>query len=439
MTVQIRADAAAQLVAMGHARNLLTSNPNVPDFIQMVSGLHLNLGNIYRDWGKSDKAESEYRDALALQRNLVKEHAKEPEYQRLLALILHNLGKLYQELDRPKDARKPYEEALQIRETLAEESIQDLQLKVDLGRTCNNLANACKRTGDRKKAEDLLKKAIHIRKDLVDKEIANAEYQTDLASSHHILGNLYGDMGKNSESEEELKAAMAIQLRLYHDQPSYINNVINLGKCCTSLSFLLIIMKRYGESVEAADQAIRIYEELLTKHSELLDVKTGLTGSYVNKATALSKLGKTMDAIKAWNSAITYDNGRNRTYLQFERSKALRDAMDFVIGLIKMGQYADGVEKAKMVAEWEPKLRPDVALAFAIASEAAAQDKQQKNEELNKLRDQYREEAMALLTASKKAGLLKEAKIIKALRNDHGFDCLRNREDFGKLVADLDQ
>jgi len=427
---------AALLIAMEHARILLTSNPDVPDFIQMVSGLHLNLGNIYRDWGKSDKAESEYRDAFALQRNLVKEHAKEPEYQRLLALILHNLGKLYQDMDRPKDARKPYEEALQIRERLAEASVQDLQLKVDVGRTCNNLANASKRTGDLKKAEDLLKRAIRIRKELVDKEATNAEYQTDLASSHHNLGNLYGGMGKNSESEKELKAAMAIQLRLYHDQPNYINNVINFNKCCTSLSFLLIIMKRYDESVEAADQAIRVYEELLTKQSELLEVKLGLAGSYDNKATALGKLGKKMDAIKAWNSAIAYDNGKNRTYLQVERSKAYRDAMDFMIGLVKMGQYAAGVEQAKKVAEWEPKLRPDAALALAIASEAVAKDIRHDKAEQERLRDQYREEAMALLIASNQAGLLKDAKNLKLLTNDPSFECLRNRDDFKKLIAD---
>jgi tetratricopeptide (TPR) repeat protein len=423
---------------MKYAGELVANNPNVPDFIQLVSGLHLNLGNINRDWGKADKAESEYREALALQRDLVKEHPKEPEYQRLLALILHNLGKLYQDSDRPKDARKPYEEALEIREALAEASIQDLQLKVDLGRTCNNLANAYKRTGDIKKAEDLLKKAIGIRNELVEKETTNAEYQTDLASSHHNLGNLYGALGKNIESEKELRAAMAIQIRLYHDQPSYINNVINLGKCYTSLSFLLIIMKRYDESVETADQAIRVYEDLLSKHSELLDVKLGLIGSWVNKATALSKLDKKMDAIKAWNSAIAYDNGKNRTYLQAERSKAYRDAMDFMIGLVKMGQYAAGVEQAKKVAEWEPKLRPDAALALAIASEAVAKDNLQEKAKRDKLRDQYQEEAMALLITSNQAGLLKDAKNLKILRNDPSFDCLRNRDDFKKLMADLE-
>jgi hypothetical protein len=81
----------------------------------------------------------------------------------------------------------------------------------------------------------------------------------------------------------------------------------------------------------------------------------------------------------------------------------------------------------------------DLARAVSLASAAARVDGKLPGAQKDRLARQYASRAVALLSRAWAAGLFRNAGPVADLKKDTDFDPLRDRADFRKLLAELEQ
>lgn len=158
------------------------------------------LGRVYTSQGRFEDADRAYQEALRLkQRSLGKRH-------RVAAVTLNNLGDLYYVWGKTDRANDYYRDALDINR-------RD-QLNIEVCRALNGLALIHNANGELVEAEELLKRAIAIH------EKAERRDHPYLATVLVNLSILYTNMGRNEEAEPLLRRAEYVQDRaLRADHP----------------------------------------------------------------------------------------------------------------------------------------------------------------------------------------------------------------------------
>jgi tetratricopeptide (TPR) repeat protein len=157
---------------------------------ESLTGATHNLGMLYADQGKLDKAEEMYERALQ-----GREEALGRDHTSTLNTV-NNLGILYADQGKLDKAEEMYERALQGRE---EALGRDHTSTLD---TVNNLGNLYKDQGKLDKAEEMYQRALQ------GKEKALGRDHTSTLDTVNNLGNLYKDQGKLDKAEEMYQRAL---------------------------------------------------------------------------------------------------------------------------------------------------------------------------------------------------------------------------------------
>ncbi len=211
-----------------------------------------NMGNMYRNISRYDKAEAAYREAMQLREGVFGK--SDPMY----GVSCDNLGILYQITGRYKESESLLMEARRIFEkkpgkqhryfavnagnlailfsTLGKmDRAEELMLEanevwplvsgkesLDYALSCNNLGNMYSQTAQYDKAEPLFLAAQKIRGDILGKQ------HPGYALVCNNLGNLYEEMGQYAKSEKFLLEARQVYEK-NKSHMSYASNCENLG------------------------------------------------------------------------------------------------------------------------------------------------------------------------------------------------------------------
>ena len=170
------------------------------------------------------------------------------------------------------------------------------------------------------------------------------------------------------------------------------------------------------ESLEWFAKAIGVLAAVYEREPGNVYARQNLGISYWNRAVAHDRLEKYAEAITDWDKAIELSPKDEQSRIRAARA----------ISRIRAGQLDQGVaEVAELAkspntsgAEWY-----DLACAYAVASGKVADKK-----------DEYATRALELLRQAVKAGYKDAAH----MKTDIDLDALRDRDDFKKLVAELD-
>jgi tetratricopeptide (TPR) repeat protein len=118
--------------ALEQMQSLAGSNPKVPRYQFSLAGMHMNLGNFWRERGQPEEAAGSFSSALAILRKLVAEYPEETLYRRDLAVTLLEDGELKSDAGLHQQARKVLEEARNFLTTLVDQFPDDPRLKSQL-------------------------------------------------------------------------------------------------------------------------------------------------------------------------------------------------------------------------------------------------------------------------------------------------------------------
>jgi tetratricopeptide (TPR) repeat protein len=253
-----------------------------------------------------------------------------------------------------------------------------------------NLATVYNTKGLFDKAEPPLTEAKRIYQEFVrDKPDAMPEHWQALARSQAILGMAYRGQAQTEKAEKEQQQAVEIFEKLSKEHPGVQEYAYDVGRCYAELGLTANRAGRPGDAVAHYDKAITILEGVFI--GGLRAARYSLLGVRIDRAGAQAARG---DHVQATAEAEA---------------------------LARQGELRSGHLY-------------DLACAFSQASAAAERDNKPPPEERARLKARYANRAMEFLQRAVTEGY----RYPEMLRTDPDVESLRPREDFQKLLANLE-
>jgi serine/threonine-protein kinase len=461
--------------------------PTAPPYRQELAQTHLKLGNMLMQTGRPREAEATYREAQAVQRSLAADFPDVPQYRHELAITHNNLGNLWQEVGRSKEAEAAYREAQAVQKSLAADFPAVPQYRRELAITHNNLGTLLARTGRPQEAEAAHREALAIRKALAAEYPAVPRYRQELASTHTNLGGLLYNVGRLKEAEAAIREALALYKALAADFPGVPQYRYELAGTLTNLGNLLKDTGRAKEAETATRNALDHFKALAADFPGVPQYRYELAGTHNNLGGLLQNTGRPQEAEAAYTDALDLlkalaadfpavpdyqaelantleglaelarrrkDHPAARRLLEEARphTQAALEAnprhpfyrvvfceirKDLAVTLLELGEHAGAAVAAADLARVAHEPAADAFKAAGLLSRCvplAERDSKLPEGQRKELAQSYADQALAAL----RQAVAKGYKDADHLKKDPDLDPLRGRDDFLKLLAELE-
>jgi serine/threonine protein kinase/Tfp pilus assembly protein PilF len=366
---------------------------------------HFRVGFLWLKLARVDEARRECGEALAIYEKLADEFPARPEYREMLASSHNHMGILLNELGKQQDVEKQWCLELAIRKKLAEDFPDRPKYRKSLAGSHNNLGIVLRHLGRQPEAEEQDRMALAIYEKLADDFPALPEYHAALARFYTNMGIHLAGAGKRGEAEKQYRRALAIYEKLADEFPTmppgrqdFIKTDYYLHGLATTHNNLGILLHDLGKWVEAEEQyrlALPIHKKLAVGSPAVPLHRQELARCHIRLVLPLLGLGKPAEAEEQYRLALPI----------LEKLTAEFSA----VPVVRQG----------LAAEWY-----DFACIYAVVSGKVADKRQE-----------YADRAMELLHQAVQAGW----KDAGRMKRDRELDPLRGREDFKKLLAELEK
>jgi tetratricopeptide (TPR) repeat protein len=352
---------------------------------------HNSRGNLLRDTGRPKEAEQDYEQALGIQKQLAADFPARPEFRHELAMSHNNRGGLLYITGRLKEAEKDYEQAVDILTRLAADFP------------------------------------------------SRPEFRQELARSHYSRGRLLRDTGRLQEAGQDFEQALGINKQLAADFPSRTEFRQGLAISHNSRGALLRATGRLKEAEKAYDQAVSIYQQLAAEFPNQPDLRNELAGTCVNLAFLQQQQGNWAAAQRLLlegrphHLAALKANPRNPTYRQFYRAH-LAALTPLHAGLLEQQDAVRTAETCRDLGWDAPGDAYDAACGLSLCVPIVAKHDKLDDKQRKEAAQFYADAAMKLLRVAVSTGY----KDVALMKKDSDLDPLRRREDFQKLIAELE-
>jgi serine/threonine-protein kinase len=407
----------------GEARRLFEQlakgQPDVPAYQAYLARAYNNLGNLQTESGRRAEAERSYGEARRLQVRLAKEQPGVPEYQADLARTYNNLGNLQRKSGRRAEAERSYGEARRLQEQPAREHPDVLAYQAELATTYHNLGLLQAESGRRAEAERSYGEARRLRERLAKEHPEVPEYQDHLADTYNNLGVLQGESGRRADAERSWEEARRLYEQLAREHPDVPAYQASLGNTYNNLGLLQYQSGRGRAALDSYAKGMKALQAALATDPKHATARLYLRNAHFGRAQALTRLARHAEAVQDLDRALELDAGPARPFLRLQRAFSLAHAGDHTQAVSE----ADALAQAKDV---NADMLYDLACVCSLASAAVKNDA--------KLADRYAARAVDLL----RQAVAKGFKDVEHLKKDSDLDPLRGRDDFKKLVAELE-
>jgi tetratricopeptide (TPR) repeat protein len=333
-------------------------------------------------WQKADQA---YQHALDIQEKQAKADPQAPEVRYALAKTYHAFGYMHDRAGRPESAEPRYQQALELLGKLDQDDSGVTEL---IAETEMRLGNVYIRTNRPDRAEPALTEAERIYRRLVAGPDVPAEHWFSLAQSLVMMGVVDKDRRHFKKAEAAQQEALGIFEKLAKEHGEVLEYLYGEGRCQSLLGGTAYDADRMDDALASYDRAIKIMTPLVGK-------------------------------------------GYPRA------QEALRDAQIMRAAVrVRLGDHARAAEELEELAR-QADLRDvlvyNIACAFSRASAAVDRDTKLSAAERAQLRARYADRSVGFLHKAVDKGYRYPNKI----KNDSDLEPLRGRQDFQKVIADL--
>jgi serine/threonine protein kinase len=412
-----------QAVAIG--KKLTAESPLVRKYRQDLAGSHHNLGNLlHGQVGKHDEAETAYRQALDIQAKLAAEYPAEPQYRQDLAASHNQLANWLADLGKSEKAEEHYGQAVAIQEKLAAEFPSVPEFRQDLAMSYNNRGNLLNFLGRHEDAVAAFGQAVAIQEKLAAGFPTVPAYRQTLASGQNDLAHALLNLGRRPEAEAAYRRAIAIQEGLAAQFPAVAAHAVNLGGSYCNFGHLFHDSGQSEAALGWYRKAIATLEPVAAKEPRLADARDFLRNSHWGRAMAFDALGRPAEATRDWERALDLDDGSCGAMF---RLRIFRNKKDATGCLAATAEY-------EALKRTDPEWLYDVACNRAICAAVIREDPKTPGPEAPRLAREQADLAMAWLHKAVAAG----CKDAEQMKQDKNLDALRGREDFKKLLAELE-
>jgi tetratricopeptide (TPR) repeat protein len=203
---------------------------------------------------------------------------------------------------------------------------------------------------------------------------------------------------------------------------------VALGVSYSNLGALVRVSGRVPDALEFYGKAIQILGQVLARDNRLVRVQQFLRDAHANRAEALDKVKRHDESLKDWDRAIQLDQGPSRWQFRLSRALSLARAGDHTKAVSEVNELAQSKDVSGAVMY-------DLACVCSLASAAVQHAGPNENTESEKLKEKYATRALEFL----RQAVAKGYKDVAHIKKDLDLDALRQREDFKKLIAELEK
>ncbi len=458
---------------------LAGAHPEVADYQHGLALSVLNQAGIHAASGRLDLAGTEFRRTVEIYERLVGQNPGTAAYKQGLALSLTNLGRLREQRGPKADAQAEYQRAVALQEELVREHPGDPEYPHYLARYYTELGRFYKDTGRAPLAQEALRKAIDTLTGLTETHRSVLAYERELAATRQALGDLHVELRQTAEAADEYKKAVALLEGQYRRQPNvpearfalvrarqhfsvHLGNQNQRAEALGELRKALDVLEppgqqdtmppeyrallghiQYSMAFELraggkAEEALAWYGRSLStitnlpkRDRESPSVRHLLLSNHWDRAAAFMKLARHNEALADWDRALTFADGPLRTRLRSSRA----------VVLAHLGEHAQAAAEAEELARAEspePLVLLHAADTWALAAVKVRDDGRLPQAEREQRSEQYARQSIELLRRLHRGGYFKTPAGLKDLRKDKDLDAVRSREEFKKLLAEVE-
>jgi eukaryotic-like serine/threonine-protein kinase len=396
---------------------LVADFPAVPENLHGLAQSHNNLGTLLAGLGQGAGAEDQYRKGLEIFEKLAADFPVVPNYRHDLAKTHNGLGGQLGILGQGAASVEQYRKAMANFEKLAADFPAVPDYRSGLAKTHNGLGGQLGILGQRAASEEQHRMAMAIFEKLAADFPAVPNYRSDLAYSQNILGTLLAGLGQGAAAAVQFRKALAIREKLASDFPAVTAYQVELGGSYCNLGLLIRDGGDPTESLKWFGRAIACLQAVHEKEPRDITAKQFLRNSHADRALAHDRLEKFAEAVTDWERAIALSPPAEQRGCRAARATSRLNA----------GMVAEAVaEVAELTksSNWNTGQWYDFVCVYSLASGKIAGKKAE-----------YTDRAMELLQKAVKAGYKNAAH----MKKDTDLDPLRDREDFKKLIAELEE
>ncbi len=389
----------------------------VADRLTLSASAHIDLGGVLDESNQRKEAEKEYRTGLTECDQLLAARPDDHEVQVSRGTGLINLGLLLGDTGRLGEAEEKFREALRQYAALRKAEPGSPHHRADMAGAHGHLGRLLMTKREFGEAETEMRAGRGVLVKLAAEFPAVPTFRAQLAVTNGELGLLLADLKKVDAAAAEYKAGIAIQEKLIAEQPKATNYQVEMAGSCCNLGELLRANGRPADSLEWFDKAVKELTPLVQNANEDPLAKPFLFNSHWRRGLARGQVGKHADAVADWDRVLALVDPSDRLPFRVERMASLAAA----------AKVAEAVAEADALlkrAGWSGDQFVQFAATYAVAS-GSVEGKA----------GEYATKAVGLLTEATKKGF-KDASRLKA---DKQFDPLRDRDDFKKLLAELEK
>jgi tetratricopeptide (TPR) repeat protein len=223
-------------------------------------------------------------------------------------------------------------------------------------------------------------------------------------------------LGQRAEAEQQLRKGLAIKEQLVAEFPAVPAYRVELGGSYCNLGSLLSGGGQPSDGLEWFDKAIATLAPVHEREPRDVTARQFLRNSHLARAMVHNQLRQYAEAVPDLDRAVELSPPEERPGLRSTRATSR----------LRAGQVAEAVAEVAELAKlpfWDAGQLCGFAGAYAVASGKFADKK-----------DEYAASAVELLQRAVKAGYKNTVR----LKQDGDLAPLRDREDFQKLLADLE-
>ena len=295
--------------ALAIYQKLADANPAVTLFQSDAARSHYNIGRTLSQAGKSAEALAAQQKALAIRQKLSDANPAVTDWQSGLAWSHNAIGEVLSQTGKPTEALVAHQKALSIRQRLADANPTVTDFQDDLASSHTTIGDQLSRSGKPTEALASYQKALAIRQKLVDANPAVTQFQRDLAASHLNIGWHFAQAGKNGEAIEHFTREEAIRQKLVAAESAGPSDRDSLANCQTNTADLLRKAGRRVEARAACERALALREPLVKEYAQVTYYRGGLAETYLRTGQLQCDAKNIAAAAASWRRAVALYEG----------------------------------------------------------------------------------------------------------------------------------
>lgn len=407
---------------------LVKSQPSGP-LAGRRANSQVGLAMVYLRMRKLDKAIAQFEAALPLRERLVRDYPDVTAYQNDLLVLLGYLGQCYLGT-RSDKARPTLERSKQIAEELARKNPDAVAPQLQVLSKVETLAHLDYQAGHYEPALATFRQVVARYQELIAKHPDQMILQVDLLRVASNVAHALDRLKRPVEAEAAWQQAVTTGEDVLQKFPKEPGVRLTLAAAYGNLGNYVVDRRLLEEGTAYYSQAIRLIEELPEPNRRSREAAVTLGQLYATRAKALAMQRRFADALADLDRALAQPGAAEDNATRLQRADALT----------RLGDHARAAAELERLV---PRLPPteylyQAACVAALSSAAAQADSKLSEPERASTADRYAARAVELLRKLHTAGFFKDAGHWEHVRKDPDLATLHGRENFQKLLAELE-